>query len=146
MAGLTVLSETTARRQKPERSTMSVKYHTEGHILVVTLVGDLSKQDLMQSHREASERQKENGIRGILVDGRLARSRVSTAERFNLVCSLQEMYSLVTKHAVVYTPGHHDPEEATFAENVATNRGVRLKMFTDIGDARVWLEIADESS
>lgn len=124
---------------------MSVRYHTEEHILVVTLDGDLSKQDASRAHREASKRQKDDGIQGILVDARLARSQMSTAERFELLSSFQEMFSSITRHAVVYSPGH-DLSEVRFAENVAFNRGVCLKMFTDINDARSWLGSIDEPS
>ena len=125
---------------------MTVNYHTEQGILVVTLVGDLSQQDALRVQQEASKRQKEHGIRGILVDARLARSRMSTIDRFELLSSFQERFSSTTKHAVVYSPGNHDLSEVTFAENVAFNRGVRLKMFTDIDEARDWLSEKNESA
>jgi len=124
---------------------MTVDYHTEKSILVITLVGDLLKQDALRVQREASKRQKENGTRGILIDARLARSRLSTIDRFEFYSSFQEVYSSGTKHAVVYSPGNHDLSEITFAENVTFNRGVCLKMFTDIDEARDWMGQKDES-
>lgn len=122
---------------------MNVRYHTEDGVLVVTLVGELSKKDLLQIHSETSKHQREGGTQRVLVDARLARSCVSVAERFELTSSLRERFSQNTKHAVVYSPGKHDLSEVTFAQNVAFNRGTSLKMFTDIIEARAWLANTD---
>jgi hypothetical protein len=48
---------------------------------------------------------------------------------------------------IAYVEGgsEHDPQEARFAETVARNRGVNVRLFWAVEDAEIWLcELAAE--
>lgn len=80
-----------------------------------------------------------NGIRSVLVDMRGIHHGFSTLDIHEFNTRHREAFPPGTRHAVVVSGATIPPADARFAENVAVNRGVSLKVFTDIDEALRWL-------
>lgn len=118
---------------------MTVTFHLDNDILIMTLTGNWSLPDAVPTRAESAQLQRKHNIRSILVDVRKARIELSTLELFDFCASFQSTFLPGTRHAVLYSHEDHDLSDITFAENVSRNRGVIMKMFTDHNDALEWL-------
>ncbi len=79
-------------------------------------------------------------LSAILVDIRGLKGCMATMQRFNIgeaVPKIQRKYPPVIGIAIVGDEPMVDPER--FGETVAVNRGAAGKVFTDIDEARTWL-------
>lgn len=96
--------------------------------------------ELARNHqREAARIMRDGQLRALLVDLRQARAAFSTSDILDLTASHLERFPLGTRHAVVYAADTAPAEDARFVETVAFNRGLQLRMYTDIAAARRWL-------
>jgi hypothetical protein len=118
-------------------------FRTEKGILFVTITGHRTLHPVLAALADSVEITKERGIRRVLVDIRNAGLHVSTNDIFQFASSLVDVCSRDTRPAIVFSPETYAPEDARFTENVAVNRGVLLKTFTELSDARDWL-LAEE--
>jgi len=73
------------------------------------------------------------------IDARSAEFSISTTENFWFTASFADVFPRDVRHAVVLSPGDRGHENIRFGEVVAANRGIPLRMFTDVEDARCWL-------
>ncbi len=124
---------------------MPTSFRTEKGILFVTITGKLSLDHALEARAETAEIVKGQAVRRVLGDIRNADVDVSTNDIFQCTAALADLFPSDTKHAVVFSSETCSREDAAFAENVAMNRGVLLKMFSQLDEARDWL-LEDGSS
>ena len=67
----------------------------------------------------------------------VARGPISTLDRYRLGSSVIAFAGKLRKVAAVGQPKFIDPEK--FGEQVARNRGVNVRVFSDLGEAQRWL-------
>ena len=87
---------------------------------------------------------KKHNISNVLYDCRLAEGAFSTMERYNYGAYIADAIrksGVVPRFAYVGTEQHIDPDR--FGETVAVNRGVVLKVTTDLCEALDWLGVED---
>lgn len=118
---------------------MPVTFRIDDGILIMTLTGNWSLQDSFAARAESAQLQRTHGIQSILVDMRNAHSELSTIELFDFFASFQDVYIPGTKHAVLDSEKTHTLADAQFAETVARNRGIIMKMFHEYDEALAWL-------
>jgi len=75
----------------------------------------------------------------VLLEMNLAGPSLSVVSIFNII-SERAPYALGLKR-IAYVDGGsgHDPEQSRFAETVARNRGVNVRLFQALDDAEGWL-------
>jgi hypothetical protein len=81
----------------------------------------------------------ESGCLGILCDERSLEYRVGILDLHELAEYAAEVVPRTLAVAIV--PNAAGIEDAMFYENVAVNRGIQVKAFTDVDQARHWLEM-----
>jgi hypothetical protein len=78
----------------------------------------------------------------VLCDERGLEYALGTLDTYEYAKYIAERSPLVGKAAVAC--GYGSESEGAFWEDVAANRGVRVRVFNDVGAARAWLEDDDE--
>jgi hypothetical protein len=120
---------------------MSFELKVDGKILDILVTGAWTLDVAKQAQSKASRIVKQQELAGILVDLRDADIRFSAPQIFELSSSHAEVFPALTRHALLVSAEQKEAIQANlkFSENVAVNRGVTQRTFTDIVDARRWL-------
>jgi len=120
---------------------MSFEFKVDSRILDILVTGVWTLETAKQAQSEASRIVRQQNLAGILVDLREADVRFSSSQLFELSSSHAEMFPALTRHALLVSVEQEKELQADlkFSENVAVNRGVTQRTFTDPDDARRWL-------
>ena len=114
-----------------------VVYVDDADYVSGTLTGDLTEKELNAARAEMNEQLAAKNCRRLLVDATRVPQMRSVFADFKFTAEHQTELPLGTSHAVVIQPEHE--EHMQFVENVAQNRSVNLKLFTDKTEAIDWL-------
>ena len=85
-----------------------------------------------------------------LIDFRQVEGELSTMDRYNLAASSTKKYldeklnGKVSSCRFAFVGNHPLVDPKRFGETVAINRGLNVKVFTEIKEALDWLEVAPE--
>jgi hypothetical protein len=115
------------------------EFSVEGDVLVVRLSGEFPREML---EREANvfeplaEACMQHGCIKVLIDARGLEVRMETMELFR---AGDDLASLVPRGLRVALVARSDTVDDGFFENVASNRGASVKVFTDPEAARRWV-------
>ena len=118
---------------------MPTSFRTEKGILFITITGKHTLDDALEVRAEAAETVREQAVRKVVFDARIAEIDASTNDIFQCTSGLGALFPRDAKLAVVFSPDTFSLEDAAFAETVAVNRGVLLRAFTQPEEARDWL-------
>jgi hypothetical protein len=118
---------------------MPVGFEIGSGILTVRFTGWLTRHQAESAQTETARIVSERGILRVLVDIRSATVSACLIDIFDFVVSAVHLLPRSTKYAVVFSPNTFSPKNAGFAEDVGVNRGLNIKMFTQIDEARKWL-------
>lgn len=99
--------------------------------------GGTNMAELKAGRQASADRLRELQWHRLIVDLTARTTLPSTVEQFDFSAGHHDIYPLGTRSAVIVTQATH--ESLKFAENVAINRGMQTKFFTDIEAARSWL-------
>jgi hypothetical protein len=103
--------------------------------------GDNTPKDVANYMTEIQNRCSQYKCRKVLIEENLTGPTISTFDIFKIVDQAsQNVPSTVQKIAYVDMNAQHDHEAMHFAETVALNRGVNIKLFTNLQLAREWLD------
>jgi hypothetical protein len=111
----------------------------EGNLLRVTATGEWNAVDHGKAMEKAARLVESKGVVRVIYDIRRATGEASTTEIFDVSSSVALGPPATVRQAVVYSPDCLEPEEVRFAENVAANRAIQMRLFTKIEDAMAWL-------
>ena len=109
----------------------------DGGVVHVTLEGVLTKRDHDEFRAQVVAAINETGWSRVLIDARRADPKMSVADDFEFTKDHRALLPIQLRSAIL-----HRPDEAGrygFIENVAVNRGVNLRAFSDEAEARTWL-------
>jgi hypothetical protein len=81
---------------------------------------------------------------GVLCDESALVYELQTFELFELATFLTKVAPKMARAAVVVAPAYQS--DAQFCENVSVNRGLFIKMFTDLEEATNWLMLGIEGA
>ena len=113
----------------------SVKSVNVGEYVMVRHEGQLTLQNFEKARSAAKRLLDGNSWNRLLIDVRAA-VRVPIAEVFFIMKSISEVFP--GSKIALLVPGERT-DEGEFAETVASNRGVRLKSFSNYEQAAAWL-------
>jgi hypothetical protein len=100
--------------------------------------GGVSMAELKEARQASADRLRALQWQRLIVDLTGRTTVPSTVEQFDFSAGHHNIYPLGTRSAVIVTPESY--ESLKFAENVAINRGMQTKFFTELDDARAWLK------
>lgn len=125
---------------------MSIQYEIQVHTDHVCMVceGDYVLTDALHIIQTALETADRNKLLKILFDWRNVQGQLTTMQRYELAEQGASLYAKMPAAgriliAMVNNEETVDPER--FGEEVAINRGVPLKVTTDMQEALMWLGI-----
>lgn len=105
-------------------------------IIEIRSSGIVSKEDIFNSIQKSRQAYAEIGISKIFVDTTKQEKMPGTVDLFNLFANFPREFAL----ALLATKNQVTVEDILFAENVAVNRGVQMKIFYDSDKAVEWLK------
>jgi hypothetical protein len=129
----------------------SVKYefsvaHRPGY-LHVSVTGENTIDNVRRSLRDVVSACAQHACARVLIEENLAGPSLGTVPVFEIVSEGSRNASpTVSQIAYVDTNPEHDAALMGFAETVALNRGVRMRLFATIAEAEGWLAATREAS
>ena len=119
--------------------TINASFTFENGILFTKATGrDETIEDVLRYGQSVIEQAVLHQAKRILVDETELEYRLGTFDVYTSAKSLAEHAPHVAKSAMVVTPAQ--VTDAKFFETVAVNRGLNVRMFTDMAEAKEWLE------
>jgi hypothetical protein len=119
---------------------MSTDFRIEGDVLIIKIKGKWSDEQLGQSHSMINNFLKQHGIKNIILDAKDAKLDASTIEIFKATSEHADIFPPGTKHAIILSSGSANFDDILFGQNVAVNRGLKMKTFNDIDSAINWFK------
>ena len=101
--------------------------------------GPNTAENVLRFLRESYEACVKRGATSLLLETRFEGPSLDTGSIYNVIAQRSETGKQMRKIAYVPLP-RRDPSPAKFAETVAVNRGVNVRLFADVAAARRWLE------
>jgi hypothetical protein len=107
--------------------------------LHVRVTGDNSPETVLAYLAEVRHACVANGSRSVLIEEDLRGPGLDLLNIFRMVAERAESEPIVLRIALVDKNPEHDAALMRFAETVAVNRGVQMRVFADVAAAAVWL-------
>lgn len=98
--------------------------------------GVVTAEDINSSIEKAKQVLSTKGINKLLVETTTQTKMPGTVSIFNIFSNFPREINL----ALIYKPDQLTAEDILFAENVAVNRGIRMKIFSNKKKAIAWLK------
>ncbi len=114
-----------------------VTYVENADYVCGTLKGEVTDADLASARSEMRSKLLDHDCKRLLVDTVGLSQLQSIISDFEFTTEHQTELPTGTRHAVVVNPKH--TEHMQFVENVAQNRSINLKIFTERNEAIDWL-------
>jgi hypothetical protein len=124
------------------KSIMSYKLTVESksNYLHVAVQGDNSPQSVLAYLSEVRNKCVEHGCSNVLIEENLQGPRLNTLQIFEVLReAIASAPPLFLRIAYVDINPEHDRAAMGFAEDVAVNRGINVKIFSSIIEAENWL-------
>jgi hypothetical protein len=111
------------------------------------VAGENSPDSVRRSFADVRRACETHACPNILVEEHLAGPSLHPLEIFRLVEEgSRDVWPVVHRFAYVDTNPEHNAARMQFAETVAVNRGVNIRRFDSVDDARAWLNAQIESA
>ena len=107
--------------------------------LHTTVTGESTAENALRFLRESHEACMARGISSVLLEMNLQGSSIDTGSIYSVISQRSDTGKQLRKIAYVDTSSH-GMAKARFAETVAVNRGVNVRLFKTVPDAKRWLE------
>ena len=115
-------------------------WHREQGFLHFRITGENSPENVRSYMAEARTIAVQQGCPRVLIEENLSGEGLGLLDIYTLVArGAAEGLSGVSWMAFVDSNPQHDPARMSFAENVAVNRGLNVRVFRDVESARAWL-------
>ncbi len=105
------------------------------NIIEIKSYGVVSKNDIKESIAKIKQIYNEIGINKIIVDTTKQESMPDTMGIFDIFTTFPRDF----KVALIRNDGQVTSEDIHFIETIAHNRGIMIKAFSSIDDAKEWL-------
>ena len=116
-----------------------MQIRSKGDVMLVTVEGKWDKGTATQARHKTSSMATRDGFKAMLIDLRNAQVLMSVTDIVELTPYLKEDFPHGFRHALVVPDDSVLSENTRFAENLAVNNGINLRMFSDYEKAISWL-------
>lgn len=118
----------------------TIEIDEKENLIYLTLKGLISLKAGIASRKELAQFVKKTGIKKVIVDQSEGRVDVTISELFEFHSSHNEVLPNQIKIAIIVSK-EEIADNMKFAENVAINRGIDIKVFTSVNEGIKWLNI-----
>ena len=119
----------------------TINFVHKSDYLHVTVVGENLPENVKDYLIETERACTEYGFRKVLIEENLQGPTFSTLDIFEVILVSSKTRSpWVQAVAFVDLNPEHDPEGMRFAETVARNRGINVRVFATVEEAEKWLQ------
>ena len=101
--------------------------------------GSRTAANVLRFLKDAHDACEKAGLPAVLIELRFHGTPLDTSDIFHVVSQRSAFGARLRRIAYVETGGSHDPAMARFAETVAVNRGVNVRLFETVAAAEKWL-------
>jgi hypothetical protein len=132
--------------QEAKTMAMDLKIEPQPGYLRLTFVGFFESSLIDQITGQAMEACEKHQPSKMLVDNRQVEGQMSTMDRYNLASVFAKKYldgklaKKIPGCRFAFVGNHPLVDPKRFGETVAVNRGIDLKVFTEMKEALAWLE------
>ncbi|HTN48308.1 MAG TPA: hypothetical protein VMK32_02640 [Burkholderiaceae bacterium] len=109
----------------------------DGYLHAV-VTGDNTKEDILGYLRELMQECRARAATRLLIEERLSGPRLGPVDVFDIAAQ-GNAKAVGPLHAIAYVDVNAVGQTMKFAENVAVNRGLPIRMFDTVIDAEKWL-------
>jgi hypothetical protein len=109
----------------------------EERCVLLHFQGKLTVSELVKSRKAIKLLLRETQVRNVLVDLQTVSNALHPAEIREFVSSHTKAYTVSMRIALIVAP--RDWSDAIFAESVAQNQGIRMRIFKNSTLAKEWL-------
>jgi hypothetical protein len=118
-----------------------LNFEHRGSYLYITVTGENTPDNVMHYLSEVRDLCEQYKVLDVLIVENLGGPSLDTFSIFDIILKVSEQTSqLVRNIAYVDINPEHNPGKMVFAENVAVNRGINVRIFSSIQAAEQWLE------
>ncbi len=119
---------------------MSFEIVTDKGLVFATVSGPWCREEAEQMQTEVVAALRRRSCYGLLLDLSKADIAVNTMDMFEVTASHADLFPVHFKHAVVVPALGLSSADAQFCQDVAMNRGVKMRIFFDDREAALrWL-------
>jgi hypothetical protein len=111
----------------------------KGAYLHVTVTGDNTPEDVQQYLAKVQATCVQHNCPYVLIEENLQGPSLQTLELFQVIAKAAQPSPAVRCVAYIDVNPEHDANRMKFAEAVASNRGMMVKIFADLPEAEEWL-------
>ena len=116
-----------------------VKYNAKNDYIVVNGRPTPTSENIKQAILQALELSKEVNCKNILVNGMEVTELPSLTHIWRISTSLIQQINVISKLRVAYAVSEHINSPFEFFEDYLSNRGVPIRKFDNLNDAKAWL-------
>jgi len=110
-----------------------------GDYLHATVVGERTSGNALRFLQESYAACVQHGVPNLLLEMNLTGPSLGTYDIYHVITHRSPDGARLRR--IAYVEGSlDDPEQARFAETVAVNRAVNVRLFEDVAEAARWLE------
>ncbi len=115
------------------------KYRIKDEIIFSTASGNVKELDEVKEYgKSLIELCRKNNLHKVISDERNVKYSLSQIDLYSLASYYRELLDTVIKSAIVCREA--ELENTRFWETVSVNRGLNVKVFSDMKKARTWVE------
>ena len=113
----------------------------KGAYLHITVTGANTPENVANYLSEVRNKCEEHQCSNVLIEENLRGPSLNTVTIYNIVTEAGDrVWPVVRRIAYVDVNQEHNREAMRFAETVAVNRAVNVRLFSSVLDAQKWLE------
>ncbi|ESP62725.1 hypothetical protein SMITH_604 [Smithella sp. ME-1] len=116
-----------------------IKARLNSKVVIASVDGEWNKATFLLMRKKVFNLLKSINARHVLLDVRRLKGKISTMEFFKIAAS----GSFEIKMATVYSEKINIDETIKFSRTVALNRGRLIKAFSDVSEAKKWLNFPE---
>jgi len=122
---------------------LDIRIEEKPGYLHVRVTGENTAENASAYLRAVREACRERKFAAVLIEEHLEGPGLGEADIFTVVSrAAPETVPLIRRIAYVDTNPAHDAKRMAFAENVAVNRGVNVRVFPALDEAEAWIAAA----
>ena len=118
-----------------------LRVENKGAYLHITVTGDNTPENVAHYLSEVRDKCVEHHCSNVLIEENLKGPSLGTGVIYNIVTEAgNQVWPMVRRIAYTDVNPEHNTEAMQFAETVAVNRAVNIRLFSSVMDAEKWLE------
>ena len=118
-----------------------LNFEHRGSYLYITVTGENTPDNIIHYLSEVRDLCEQYKVLDVLIVENLGGPSLDTFSIFDIILKVSEQTTKSVRNiAYVDINPEHNPDEMVFAENVAVNRGINVRIFSSIQAAEQWLE------